>query len=60
MLTVEECADRSVRECGGIRPAIQWARRWAHRPYFERVAEQLETELERRGPSYGSEKEAAK
>ena len=55
MLTVAECADRAERECGGLPPAIAWARRWAHRPYFERVADHLETMLERRGPSYDGE-----
>ena len=52
VLSVAECAESAVRDCGGLRPAIQWARRWAHRPYYARVAEHLETELERRGPSY--------
>ena len=37
----EVAARMAVRDCGGRQAAIEWAERWAHRPYFRRVAEHL-------------------
>lgn len=43
VLTPGQCARRSILQCGGLEAARQWAKTWAHRPYFRNVLEELES-----------------